>query len=105
MKRITKQNIRIVIAGRKNRRAINGQGVNNGVGFVRGSASEGDIEVSLDPEKLAIASLKELWAIILVKDIKPDPMMIMKAGEQGIPVPGTKEGTFTLPGKFYRLLN
>ncbi len=54
---------------------------------------------------MAIASLKELAAIVLVKGIEPDHAVLMKAEEEGIPVLGTLEDTFTISGKLFQLLN
>jgi predicted transcriptional regulator len=53
---------------------------------------------------LAIASLKDLAAIILVKGFEPDPEMLEKSNEEGIPVLGTKLGTFEISGMIYQLI-
>ena len=74
---------------------------------VMGNAEAGNIWITLQAHMnvVAIASLKELSAIILVKDISPDDKVIKKAAELSIPLLGSSENTFELSGKVYNLLN
>ncbi len=74
---------------------------------VMGFAKEGHVWVTLQTHKnvIAIASLKELAAIVLVKGNKPEPDMLEQAKEEGIPVLGTAEQTFETVGRIYSLLN
>ncbi|MBQ5532180.1 MAG: serine kinase [Bacteroidales bacterium] len=74
---------------------------------VMGFANEGHVWVTLQTHKnvIAIASLKELAAIVLVKGNKPEPDMLEQAKEEGIPVLGTAEQTFETVGRIYSLLN
>ena len=74
---------------------------------VMGFAQEGHVWVTLQTHKnvIAIASLKELAAIVLVKGNKPEPDMLEQAKEEGIPVLGTAEQTFETVGRIYSLLN
>ncbi|KAF0200193.1 MAG: thiamine biosynthesis protein [Bacteroidetes bacterium] len=74
---------------------------------VMGSAQSGDIWITLQTHKnvMAIASLKDLSAVILVKGFTPDPDMEEQSNEENIPVLGTTEDTFTINGKLYNLLN
>ena len=53
---------------------------------------------------LAIASLKELAAVILVKGLEPDEDTIEHSREEGIPVLGTEMNTFELAGRLYNLI-
>lgn len=73
---------------------------------VMGSACEGDIWMTLQTHKnvMAVASLKDLAAIILVKGFKPDDDMLRQGIEEGIPVLGTQMETFEISGELYRLL-
>lgn len=73
---------------------------------VMGHAKEGMIWITLQTHKnvLAIASLKELSAILLVKDSKPEDDMLEQAIEEGIPVLGTSDQTFETTGKVYQLI-
>ncbi|HPT52685.1 MAG TPA: DRTGG domain-containing protein, partial [Bacteroidales bacterium] len=73
---------------------------------VMGFAKEGQIWVTLQTHKnvLAIACLKELSAILLVKGNQPEPDMLEQAKVEGIPVLGTSEQTFEIAGKIYKLI-
>ncbi len=86
---------------------IKGGYVSDLLSDVMGFAHEGDAWVTLQTHKnvIAIASLKELACVILVKGNKPDDDMLEQAREEGIPVLGTGEQTFETTGKLYGLLN
>lgn len=73
---------------------------------VMGHASAGSIWITLQTHKnvIAIASLKELSCVILVKNLAPDPDMLIQAVKEGIPVLGTAENTFETCGKLFNLL-
>ena len=73
---------------------------------VMGNAREGQVWVTLQSHKnvMAIASLKDLAAVILVKGFQPDEDMKNLADEENIPVLGTKEQCFEISGKLYNLL-
>lgn len=74
---------------------------------VMGFAREGHVWITLQTHKnvIAIASLKELAAIVLVKGNQPEPDMLEQAKEEGIPVLGTTEQTFETVGRIYAMLN
>ena len=74
---------------------------------VMGFAKEGYVWITLQTHKnvIAIASLKELAAIVLVKGNKPEEDMLAQAKEEGIPVLGTSEQTFETVGCIYSMLN
>ena len=74
---------------------------------VMGFAREGQVWITLQTHKnvLAIASLKELAAILLVKGNKPEEDMLEQAMDEGIPVLGTDAQTFETTGKVYQLIN
>ena len=74
---------------------------------VMGHAQAGSVWITLQTHKnvLAIASLKDLAAVILVKGLEPEPDMAAQSNEEGIPVLGTTLSTFEITGKLYQLLN
>lgn len=74
---------------------------------VMGFAKEGHVWITLQTHKnvIAIASLKELAAIVLVKGNKPEEDMLAQAKEEGIPVLGTSDQTFETVGRIYSMLN
>lgn len=73
---------------------------------VMGHADNGKIWITLQTHKnvIAVASLKELAAVILIKGNHPDADMLAQATEEGIPVLGTNEEAFEITGKLYNLL-
>ena len=86
---------------------IKGGYVSDLLSDVMGFAQEGNAWVTLQTHKnvIAIASLKELACVVLVKGNKPDDDMLEQAKDEGIPVLGTTEQTFEVAGKIYQLLN
>jgi len=74
---------------------------------VMGHADNGKIWVTLQTHKnvIAIASLKELAAVILIKGNNPDADMLAQAEKEGIPVLGSTEEAFEITGKLYNLLS
>jgi len=73
---------------------------------VMGHADSGDVWVTLQTHKnvIAIASLKELSAIVLVKNYKPEAETIAQSNEEGIPILGTSKETFEITGLLYKLI-
>lgn len=74
---------------------------------VMGHANTGRVWITLQTHKnvMAIASLKELAAIVLVKGYAPEQNMLEQSNLEGIPVLGTTEEAFEISGKVYQLLN
>jgi len=87
-------------------REINGGYVSDLLSDVMGNSKEGQVWVTLQTHKnvMAIASLKDLAAVILVKGFKPDEDMAKQSNEEGIPVLSTTESAFEIAGKLYELL-
>jgi predicted transcriptional regulator len=87
-------------------REISGGYTSDLLSDVMGHADSGTIWITLQTHKnvIAIASLKELAAVILTKGNKPDADMLTQAEEEGIPVLGSNEQAFELTGKLYNLL-
>lgn len=73
---------------------------------VMGNADEGNIWITLQTHKntMAIASLKELAAIVLVKGYQPEEDTIRESEAEGIPILSTPEKAFEINGKIYELL-
>ncbi len=87
-------------------REIKGGYVSDLLSDVMGNAREGNIWVTLQTHKniMAIASLKELAAIILVKGYKPEEDAQTESEEEGIPILSTSKQTFEITGELYELL-
>jgi uncharacterized protein len=67
---------------------------------------EGDIWITLQSHMntIAVASLKDLAAVLLVNGIVPTGEVIAKANDEGIVVLGTGETAFSITGKIYQLI-
>ena len=73
---------------------------------VMGNADENQVWVTLQTHKniMAIASLKELAAIVLVKGYEPEADTAEQSNEEGIPILASDEEAFELTGKLYNLI-
>lgn len=73
---------------------------------VMGNINEGNVWITLQTHKnvMAIASLRDVSAVILVKNLPPDDDMLEKAEDEGIPVLVTELPAFEISGKLYQLL-
>jgi serine kinase of HPr protein (carbohydrate metabolism regulator) len=73
---------------------------------VMGHAKEGQIWVTLQTHKnvMAIASLKDLAAVILVKNNQPDADTLEQSNEEDVPVLGTSKPAFEISGELYQIL-
>lgn len=102
-----KLDLKVFTASEGLEREIEGGYVSDLLSDVMGHALEGEVWITLQSHVnvVAIASLKELAAIILVKGIEPDEAVIEKAAEEGIPILGTSEQTFVTAGKLFQELN
>lgn len=74
---------------------------------VMGNSDAGMVWVTLQTHinVMAIASLKELAAIILVKGLEPEVNTLQQSNSEGIPILGTNLQAFEITGKLYQLLN
>ena len=66
----------------------------------------GNVWVTLQTHKnvMAIASLKELACVILVKGLTPGDDTVEQSNEEGIPFLSTDAETFETAGKIYELI-
>ncbi|MDR0667573.1 MAG: serine kinase [Prevotellaceae bacterium] len=73
---------------------------------VIGFADAGYIWITLQTHKniLAVASLKDLAAIVIVRGLAPDPDTLAQADAEGIPLLGTDCTAFEITGQIYRAL-
>lgn len=97
-----------VLAGEKGLdNKVGGGYVSDLLSDVMGNAAEGQIWITLQTHKnvMAIASLRDLPAIILVNGNRPDADTAAQSDEEGIPVLGTSGNTFETAGKLYKILH
>lgn len=96
-----------VISGEKGlNREISGAYVSDLLSDVMGNAQENQLWVTLQVHQnvMAIASLKDLAAVILVKGLHPHQSTIEHSNEEQIPILSSADSTFDLSGKLYALL-
>ena len=88
-------------------REINGGYVSDLLSDVMGNASEGMVWITLQVHQnvMAIASLKDLAAVILVNNLDPQENTIAHSNNENIPLLGTNLPAFEIAGKMYQLLN
>ncbi len=87
-------------------REISGGYTSDLLSDVMGHADNGRIWITLQTHKnvIAVASLKELAAVILIKGLEPDADMLAQAEEEGISILGTNDQAFETTGKLFNLL-
>lgn len=85
---------------------ITGGYVSDLLSDVMGNAAEGEVWVTLQTHQnvMAIASLKDLAAVILVKGFEPDEDTLERSNDEGIPLLGTDLETFEITGQIYNAL-
>jgi len=97
----------IVFSGKEGmEKEITGGYVSDLLSDVMGNAVEGEVWVTLQTHNnvSAVASLKELSAIIIVKGLIPEENTKKHCEEEKIPLLGTSLETFEIAGKLYKLL-
>lgn len=73
---------------------------------VMGSAPAGAVWITLQTHVnvMAVATLKDLSAVILVKGLQPEPNTKAQSDNEKIPILGTDLQAFEISGKLYHLL-
>ncbi len=73
---------------------------------VMGHAAQGNIWITLQTHKniMAISSLKDLAAIVIIKDFRPSEEAMEKSEEEHIPILSTPLGAFEITGIIYNIL-
>lgn len=104
---VEKLNLKVVGGENGLDRDIDGCYVSDLLSDVMGNAEMGNVWVTLQTHKnvMAIASLKELACVILVKNLMPSDDTIEQSNEEGIPFLSTDMQTYETVGKIYQLLN
>lgn len=73
---------------------------------VMGFAKEGDVWITLQTHKniMAVATLKDLAAIILVKGFEPENDTVEVANQESLPLLGTSMQAFEISGELYNAI-
>jgi len=85
---------------------VKGGFVGDLLSHVMGNSNEGEVWLTVQTHKnvLAIASLNDLSAVILIDNQVPDANMLESAEEEGIPILGSDKSAFELGGQLFDLL-
>ncbi len=88
-------------------REIDGCYISDLLSDVMGNAMEGNIWITLQTHKnvMAVASLKELACIILVKNLMPNDETIEQSNDEDLPLLQTSLPTYEIAGLVYNLLH
>lgn len=95
-----------VFSGKKGLdKEITGGYVSDLLSDVMGNATEGQVWITLQVHQnvMAIASLKDMSAILLVNSNEPHESTLRHSDDENIPILGTDLSTFEITGKLYRL--
>jgi len=73
---------------------------------VMGNMEEGMIWITMQTHQnvIAVASLKDAAAVLIVNNLKPEESALAKCKEENIPLLGTSFSAFEISGKIYQLL-
>jgi predicted transcriptional regulator len=88
-------------------KSVGGGYVSDLLSDVMGNARSSDIWITLQTHKniIAVASLKDIAAVIIVKGLVPNNDTVEQSNIEKIPVLGTRMEAFEIGGKLYNLLN
>ncbi|MDR2408019.1 MAG: serine kinase [Bacteroidales bacterium] len=103
---IEKANLKVFSAEKGLDNDITGGYTSDLLSDVMGHAEAGNVWITLQTHKniMAIASLKELAAIVLVKGYEPNEDTLLQSIEENIPILGTDAETFEISGIIYNLI-
>jgi len=99
-------NLKVVSGEKGLDKEINGGYVSDLLSDVMGNAEMGQAWVTLQTHKnvMAIASLKELSCIVLVKGLSPNEDTLEESNEEGIAILSSSKEAFETTGEIFDLL-
>jgi predicted transcriptional regulator len=85
---------------------VSGGYVSDLLSDVMGNAGEGNLWVTLQTHNnvMAVASLRDLAGVILVKGLTPGEDTLAQSNRESIPLMGSDQESFELAGRLYELL-
>jgi predicted transcriptional regulator len=103
---ITALDLKVISGNNGLSNEITGGYVSDLLSDVMGNAKEGHVWITLQTHQniIAVGSLKDISAIIIVKGFVPEPDTIEKSNIENIPVLSTELDTFNITGKLFELL-
>lgn len=103
---ISKLDLKVISGEKGLDREITGGYTSDLLSDVIGSAREGNVWITLQAHQniVAVATLKEIAAVIIVKGLSAAEETIRRSNEENIPVLSSSEDAFTVTGRLYSLL-
>ena len=104
---VEKLNLKVLSGEKGLDREIDGCYISDLLSDVMGNAMEGNIWITLQTHKnvMAVASLKEMSFIILVKNLMPNDETIEQSNDEDLPILQTNLPTYEIAGLVYNLLH
>jgi len=103
---ITGLNLKVISGNNGLSNEITGGYVSDLLSDVIGNAKEGQIWITLQTHQniIAVGSLKDISAIIIVRGLVPEADTIEKSNIENIPLLSTEMDTFNIAGRLFELL-
>lgn len=103
---ISKLDLKVISGEKGLDREVTGGYTSDLLSDVIGSAKEGNVWITIQAHQntVAVATLKELAAVIIVKGVNAAEDAIRRSNEEDIPILSSSEDAFTVTGRLYSLL-
>jgi predicted transcriptional regulator len=103
---VTALDLKVISGSNGLDKKITGGYVSDLLSDVMGNAKEGQVWITLQTHQniIAVGSLKDISAIIIVKGFTPEADTIEKSNIENIPVLSTELDTFNITGRLFELL-
>lgn len=103
---IDEMHLHVFAGANKTGRQVKGAYVSDLLSDVMGKAREGELWITMQTHKniIAVASLKDLSAILIVNGGRPGEETIAAAEQEGVILLGTGERSFSTCGKLYKMM-
>ncbi|MCU4164064.1 DRTGG domain-containing protein [Carboxylicivirga caseinilyticus] len=104
---IEKLNLKVIAGAEGLQNKVTGGYTSDLLSDVMGNADEGQVWITLQTHRnvMAVASLKEVAAVIIVKGLEAEESTISQSNNEGIPLLSSDLETFELSGQLYQLLH
>ncbi|MBN1789529.1 MAG: serine kinase [Bacteroidales bacterium] len=103
---INELGLQVFAGADKTGRQVKGAYVSDLLSDVMGKAREGELWITMQTHKniIAVASLKDLSAILIVNGGRPEEETIVAAEREGVILLGTGDRSFSTCGKLYKMM-
>ncbi len=104
---IKKLNLKVIAGEEGLQNEVTGGYTSDLLSDVMGNADEGQVWITLQTHRnvMAVASLKEVAAVIIVKGLEAEESAISQSNDEGIPLLSSDLETFELSGQLYQILH